>query len=481
MKYPSPGRFRSAEEFRAHLRSVTPDLDCDLALEGAAGPLGRPLEIGGRALANRFAVHPMEGWDGTRAGLPSEHTLRRWRRFGRSGAKLIWGGEAYAVRADGRANPNQLFLNADPSVDARGGLAALLGEVRAGHRAVGEDPDELFVGLQLTHSGRYARPDGRPAPRAACRHPLLDAPCGLGPDDPLLTDGELEAIGASFVRAAELAAEVGFDFVDLKCCHGYLLCELLGARTRPGPYGGSFENRTRFFRRVVADVRGACPGLALGARVSLGDVFPHSPDELTGVGQARGWERLVPYEHGFGVDRDDPRRIDPSEPLRFVGLARELGIRLVNVTLGSPYASPHLQRPAAYPPSDGYLPPADPLEGVAEHVRATRRCKERFPDLVVVGTGYSYLQEWLPHVAQHELRARRVDLVGLGRMVLSYPELPLDVLAGRALDRRRICRTFSDCTSAPRNGLVSGCYPLDPHYRELPEAARLRKLKGTPR
>jgi hypothetical protein len=146
----------------------------------------------------------------------------------------------------------------------------------------------------------------------------------------------------------------------------------------------------------------------------------------------------------------------------------------VNITVGSPYYCPHLQRPAYYPPSDGYLPPEDPLRGVIGHLNAVRRCKAAFPELPLVGTGYSYLQEYLPHVAQHEVGRGHVDLVGIGRMVLAYPELPADVLAGRPLDARRICRTFSDCTTGPRNGLVSGCFPLDPHYRALPEAALVR-------
>ena len=91
-----------------------------------------------------------------------------------------------------------------------------------------------------------------------------------------------------------------------------------------------------------------------------------------------------------------------------------------------------------------------------------------------MSSGYSYLQEFLPHVAQACVREGWFDAVGLGRMVLSYPELPADVLAGRPLARKQICRTFSDCTTAPRNGLVSGCYPLDPFYRERPERERAR-------
>lgn len=474
MRFRAPGKFRSAEAFREHLRTVAPELDCELDLAADGGALARPLVVAGRTLSNRFAIHPMEGWDGTDAGGPGEWTLRRWRRFGRSGAKLIWGGEAFAVTRDGRANPHQLCANPD----AAGHLAELLAEVRAGHREIGADPDELYVGLQLTHSGRFSRPTvAGPAPKIAFRHPVLDERFGIDADQALLTDAELEGIGAAYVAAARLARDAGFPFVDVKCCHGYLMHELLAARSRPGPYGGSFENRTRLFRRIVEAIRAECPELEIGVRVSIADRFPFTRG-ASGVGEPAHWQDHVPYECGFGVDPRDPCRFDLEEPLRFLELLQHLGIQLVNLTLGSPYYCPHLQRPAAYPPCDGYQPPRDPLADVAEHLLTTRAVKAAFPELVLVGTGYSYLQEYLPHVAAFEVGHGHVDLVGLGRMVLSYPELPRDVLAGQPLARKLICRTFSDCTTAPRNGLPSGCYPLDPEYRVRPEAAKLRAIQS---
>ena len=159
-------------------------------------------------------------------------------------------------------------------------------------------------------------------------------------------------------------------------------------------------------------------------------------------------------------------------------LADELDIELVNLSCCSPYYNPHIMRPASFPPSDGYLPPEDPLVGVARQINVVAAVKSQTPDLALVGTGYSYLQEWLPNVAQHVVRQGMVDFVGLGRMMLSYPELPADVLAGREMARKRICRTFSDCTTAPRNGLISGCYPLDEVYKAMPEAQILKAAKG---
>jgi 2,4-dienoyl-CoA reductase-like NADH-dependent reductase (Old Yellow Enzyme family) len=184
----------------------------------------------------------------------------------------------------------------------------------------------------------------------------------------------------------------------------------------------------------------------------------------------------VSYPHAFGGDGTG-LGIDLTEPSAFLDLLTRLGIELVCTSAGSPYYNPHIQRPAAFPPSDGYQSPEDPLVGVGRQIAATAKLKAQHPALLFVGSGYSYLQEWLPHVAQRVVRDGQVDMIGLGRMVLAYPELPADVLAGRPVTRKRICRTFSDCTTAPRNGLMSGCFPLDPFYKGLPEARALAQIK----
>jgi 2,4-dienoyl-CoA reductase-like NADH-dependent reductase (Old Yellow Enzyme family) len=187
---------------------------------------------------------------------------------------------------------------------------------------------------------------------------------------------------------------------------------------------------------------------------------------------------MLPYRWGFGVNAENPIEPDLTEAARFLSLLRELGIRLVNISAGSPYYNPHVQRPTLFPPSDGYLPPEDPLVGVARQMNAAHALKQEFPDLLIIGTAYTYLQDFLPNVAQAAVREGWVDSVGLGRMVLAYPELPMRVLEGRALDRKRLCRTFSDCTTAPRNGLPSGCYPLDAHYKKSEMAVQLSEIKN---
>jgi len=477
------GSLRDVNHFAEHLAALRLTIPCDRELlRGAESPLARTIVRGGIRIGNRFAVNPMEGWDGTPDGNPSEHTLRRWQRFGRSGAKLIWGGEAVAVCHEGRANPNQLL--AAPHTQA--GLASLKAALVAEHRQVSGSDDGLLIGLQLTHSGRYSCPNqkGRPEPRILYRHPLLDRRLNLPPDYPLLTDAEIEKIIEQFHAAAVMARELGFDFVDIKHCHGYLGHEFLSAHTREGKYGGSFENRTRFLREVVEGIRAAARGLQIGVRLSAFDAVPYRPDPAhstpgkPGPGIPEEHKHLIPYRWGFGVDQNDPTRPDLIETMRFFGLLGELGISLVNVTAGSPYYCPHIQRPAFYPPSDGYRPPEDPLVGVARQMEVTRQLNERFPELIVVGTAYSYLQDFLPQVAQAAVALGWADSVGLGRVVLSYPEMLSDVLNGRTFQHKLVCRTFSDCTTAPRNGLPSGCYPLDAYYKKSASAELLKVAKA---
>ncbi|MEO0529529.1 MAG: NADH:flavin oxidoreductase [Planctomycetota bacterium] len=472
MTYPKIASLKTCKAFQERLAELEIELPFAEAVEaGDASPLDSSIESNAGPIGNRFAILPMEGWDGTADGHPSDLTRRRWRNFGDSGAKLIWGGEAVAVRHDGRANPNQLVLNKATAPD----IASLRAELVTAHEQRFGDIGDLCIGLQLTHSGRYARPNDkkRLEPRIAYRHPLLDPRANVEDDRPLLSDGDLDQLVADFVAAAVLAKEAGFAFIDVKHCHGYLGHELLSGYDRPGKYGGDFEGRTRFLREVVAGVRAEASGLAIGVRLSIFDFKPFRPGEdRVGVPDADG-----DYRYAFGGDGTGAG-IDLSEPRRFLELLQELGIQLICTTAGSPYYNPHIQRPASFPPSDGYLPPEDPLVGVARQIEATAKLKAEFHEMVVVGSGYSYLQDWLPNVAQAAVLEGLVDSVGLGRMVLSYHDLPADTLAGTRLTRKRVCRTFSDCTTAPRNGMVSGCYPLDPFYKDRPERAELAKLKG---
>ena len=472
--YPRIASFKTTGEFRAYLKQskLTLELDDEL-IAGKDAPLAQPYRLSnGFVVGNRFCVLPMEGWDGELDGSPSELTIRRWQRFGSSGAKLVWGGEAVAVRQDGRANPNQLVINEKTLA----GLANLRESLIAAHTELFGKADDLLIGLQLTHSGRFCRPNDKKwlEPKIAYHHPLLDRKFGLPSDYVVMTDDDIARLIEDFVAAAQRAYRAGFAFVDIKHCHGYLGHEFLSAVERPGRYGGSFEDRTRFVCEIVAGIRATAPQLQIGVRLSAFDFVPFRPG-VNGMGEPERFDGAV-YRYAFGGDGTGVG-IDLAEPKKFLDLLASLDVKMVCVTAASPYYNPHLMRPAMFPPSDGYQPPEDPLVGVARHINVVKELKKYRPDVTLVGSAYSYLQEFLPNVAQHVVRNRHADFVGLGRMMLAYPDLVADVLAGNPLQRKRICRTFSDCTTAPRNGLVSGCYPLDEYYKQRPEAKELEVVK----
>jgi 2,4-dienoyl-CoA reductase-like NADH-dependent reductase (Old Yellow Enzyme family) len=457
------------------------DLPIDEVLEKAPdSPLAEPISVGGFQVGNRYCVHPMEGWDATSEGKPTPELIRRWERFGQSGAKFLWGMEAMAVRPDGRANPNQLVLSPDNVSAIRGAVDKAL----EAHAARFGSASDLLWGFQLTHSGRFSRPHDkkRLEPSLAYRHPILDGKFHLPADQPVLSDDAVKGLIEDFVAAAMLAEKSGAPFVDVKQCHGYLGHEFLSAFSRKGPYGGeSLEERSRFAREIIQGIRQAAPRLILGVRLSAFDFVPYKKGRNGSGGAPEDFSQLLPYRYGFGVRAENPLEADFSEPIRYLRLLREWGVAVVNVSCGSPYYNPHIQRPALYPPSDGYQPPEDPLVGVARQVAAVRRLKEAVPEMPLVSSGLTYLQEFLPLAAQALVRRGYTDFAGIGRMMLSYPGIVADSLEKGAIESRRICRTFSDCTTAPRNGLKSGCYPLDEHYKAMPEFARLREIKQADR
>jgi 2,4-dienoyl-CoA reductase-like NADH-dependent reductase (Old Yellow Enzyme family) len=272
--------------------------------------------------------------------------------------------------------------------------------------------------------------------------------------------------------------------VDVKHCHGYLLHEFLGAHTRVGKYGGSFENRTRILREIIAGIRASGNPIDVGVRLSAFDFVPFRADPAKsqpgklGPGIPEDFSHCLPYRYGFGVSVNNPVEFDLTETLKFADLCVELGVKVLNLSAGSPYYNPHIQRPAAYPPSDGYQPAHDPLIDVARQIQVVRQVKKHVgAKLAVIGSAYSYLQEYLPHVAQAVVRDGWTDMVGIGRVVLSYPNILADGLTNGVLTPKFICRTFSDCTTAPRNGMISGCYPLDRHYTAKPEFQQLKEVK----
>ena len=447
-----------------------------LSLSADLSSLFRPVPIGHRTAGNRLVVQPMEGCDGTLDGRPEELTFRRYRRFGAGGAKVIWG-EATAVCDEGRANPRQL-LAADHTA---AGLEQMLRECRAAHREACGGDGNLVVGLQLTHSGRYSHRK----PLLATHDPILDRltrdrASGKCVDSsyPLLSDDELKRIEDRFVAAARLAAKIGCDFVDLKQCHRYLLSELLAATNRPGSYGGSLDNRTRLVRNVVSRIRNDVPGLIVVTRMNAYDGIPYR-----GEGEGEGFiGRPCPHElplvTAFGTNRHDHLREELSEPMALARCLRDWGVSMINVSMGNPYSNPHNVRPAEFPPVDGYHAPEHPLLGVARHFRIARQIQAAVPEIPVVGSGYSWLQEFAPQAAAANVAAGDVALAGFGRATLAHPDFARALATEGRLNRKQICRTFSYCTALmrakdhPLGQYPTGCPPFDkevygPIWKEL--------------
>lgn len=475
--YPKITSFKTAEAFREHLKELGLDLKVDDAiLPAPESPLAQSVEYHGRKIGNRWCILPMEGWDCLPDGSPSDLTRRRWLHFAESGAKLLFGCEACAVMESGKSNTRQLMIT--PATMPK--LKALCSEMRLRHAMKFGTADDLYIGLQLTHSGRYSHPhdDAKLESVTAYCHPLLDERFHCTAAN-VVSDAGLRNIIRHFIAAAKLAKEAGFDFVDVKMAHGYLGHELLSAFERPGEFGGSFENRTRFFREIVEGIYREVPGLEIGTRFSIFDCLPFEkgPDKV-GIPMERNGVGVGNYKYAFGGDGTG-LGYDLTEPIQFLELCRSLGVELIGTTVCSPYYNPHFQRPAYYPVSDGYLPPEDPVVGAARQIDAVTKVKAHFKGtgMLFVGSGYTCLQEFLPQVGQPAVRSGKTDFVGIGRMVIAYPELPADSLKGGPLVTKHICRTFGDCTTAPRGGMVSGCYPLDDFYKSRPESERVKEIK----
>jgi NADPH-dependent glutamate synthase beta subunit-like oxidoreductase/2,4-dienoyl-CoA reductase-like NADH-dependent reductase (Old Yellow Enzyme family) len=431
--------YRSLAELGAEIAR----LGVGIPLQEGVGILAEPVTVGRFRLPNRFAVHPMEGFDSDTKGAPGPLSFRRYRRYAEGGAGLLWF-EATAVLWEARSNPGQLWLH-EGSVDA---FARLVAETRRTAReAWGREP---VLVLQLTHSGRYSKPAGVPRPLIAHHSPILDPLHRLPADYPLLTDDDLDRLQDHFVAAARLAARAGFDGVDIKGCHRYLAAELHASFTRSGRYGGSFENRTRLLRETMTRIREEVPGVFVTTRLNAYDA--------------------IAYPYGFGVSTYDYRVPDLSEPLRYVGLLKGMGIPLLNLSIGNPYYNPHYGRPYDFQVYGANLPEEHPLQGIARFLAITRTVQMAYPDLPVIGSGYAWLRHFMPNVAAAVVQSGGATLVGQGRGAFAYPDSVRDILAKGAMDPGKCCVTCSGCTQIMRDGAKTGCVLHDaevygPQYR----------------
>lgn len=398
--------------------------------------LDLPLNIHNREFRNRVVFHPMEGCDGTFGGAIGDLTRRRYHRFAASGAGVIWF-EATAVTSEGRANPRQLFINPE-TVDSFKALVSEIKEISAK-----ENGFEPIVIVQLTHSGRFSKPNGTPEPIVAYRNSLWEK----GKEDQpyvVAADEYLSAIPEKYRAAAQLAKEAGFDGVDVKCCHGYLFNELLSATDRDGIYGGSLENRTRLYFDCIDAVKDAVgDSLFVTTRLNACDCFP--------------------YPYGYGVSENN--EIDLTETKIIIKKLYEKGVRLINLTLGNPYLIPHINRPCINAPEDGET-------GLKRIYNVTKELNAEFPDVHFIASGLTYPAENAMAYAEKIIEEGVADFAGFGRLTFAYPSFYKDYLAEGKLDKSRLCLKCSKCSALMRAGTVAGCPVRDsevymPYYKKF--------------
>jgi len=393
--------------------------------------------IAGRSAPTRFCIHPMDGGDGAADGAPTNLTFRRYERYARGGSGLIWF-EATAVTTAGRSSPRQLLL----SEETVGDFGRLVDAVRAAARSTMGAGHEPILIVQLTHPGRFCRPGGKPRPFLVRRNPRLDEIQKIADDSPLEDDGAIDRLQDDFERTAHLAARAGFDGVDIKACHGYLVSDLLAAFTREeSRYGGAFENRSRFLLETAGRIRRTRPSLIVTSRINAFDGIDHP--------------------HGFGAARTDATTEDLSEPTALLDGLHALGAPLANVSLGIPYLNSHLGRPFDRPFKGAPLPSEHPLAGVARLVRITGALQKAVPDLPLVGTGYSWLRRFFPNVGAAAVAARKAAFVGVGRIAFAYPDFVRDLIDHGALDSEKVCVGCSSCSQIMRDGGRAGCVVRD--------------------
>ncbi|MBQ8524701.1 MAG: flavin oxidoreductase/NADH oxidase [Clostridia bacterium] len=414
-------------------------LSTALPFEEDVSILNTPLNIGSKVIPNRLVCQPMEGCDGTSDGIPDVLTKRRYRRFAEGGAGLIWF-EATAVMKEGRANPRQLYICED-NLDSYKRCVSEIKEL-----CLKKNGYEPVVIMQATHSGRYSKPEGVPAPLIAYNNPIFEKDSPISADR-IVTDDYLDRVGEALVSGASLAEKAGFDGVDIKCCHRYLNSELLSAYIRDGRYGGSFENRTRLLRESLRGAIENCSSdFIVTSRLNVYDGFP--------------------YPYGFGVKDDGSLEFDSTEPVKLIKELSSLGVELLDITMGNPYFNPHVNRPFA---TGGYDTDEHPLEGVARMLHGIAELKKNVPEMKLIASALTYLGVAAPHVASAFINNSSFDLAGFGRMTFAYPDFASDIIKNGRLEKNKICLCCSKCTHIMRTpGGTPGCVIRDRDpYAEL--------------
>ena len=394
--------------------------------------LAQSMTIGKRTVHNRLACQAMEGCDGKPDGSPGDLTIRRYDRFARGGAGIIWF-EATAVLSEGRANSRQLYIHGG-NLDEYKRFVADIKETAL--KANGYEP---LIIMQATHSGRYSKPQGVPAPLIAYNNPIFEKDASIS-ETCIVSDEYIDHVKDALVQGALLAEQAGFDGVDIKACHRYLNSELLSAYNRPGKYGGSLENRTRLLREGIIGAMEVCRSdFIVSSRLNVYDGFA--------------------YPYGFGVSKEGGIDFDPSEPVWLLKELRKSGVEFLNITMGNPYFNPHVNRPFVKGP---YVADEHPLVGVARILNGIAELKREVPDMKLMCSGISYLGVAAPHVVAAFIEKGGFDVAGFGRTIFAYPDFAKDVLKKGQMDKNKICICCSKCTEIMRTpGGTPGCVIRD--------------------
>lgn len=410
--------------------------------------LTTPVSFGGVTLPNRLGIAPMEGADGLPDGSPSDLTIKRYVDAAMGGSGMIWF-EAISIVPEGRSSAHQLMLTKD-NLDAFKRMTEAVKE--AGRKSGGFAP---YLVMQANHSGRYSNPDGRPAPMIAYRHPIYEK---LRPADDscIVSDDYLKKLEEMFGQASLLAKEAGFDAVDIKSCHGYLLAELSSAYNRPGEYGGSFENRTRLLKNGIAAAKAyEDENFLVTARIGIFDGFE--------------------YPYGFGVKEGEGAVPNLEEPVRLMKeLYADYGLEMVNLTLGNPYVSTHVTRPFD---QGKYVPDEHPLYGVARIINSIGEVKRNVPGMVISASGPSYMRQYSDLFAAGAVEEGLCDQMLFGRMSFANPEFPKQIAATGRMDAKKTCVTCGKCGDLIRAGRPTGCVVRNPqvylpYYQEFLAACK---------
>ena len=434
---------QSVKEKAAELGLCLPfaeDTDC----------LTQPIRVKNHLFPNRLGIAPMEGADALPNGAPSEFTTRRYVREAIGGSAIIWF-EAISIVEEGRSSSTQLLLTKDNLAQYK-----VLTETvkQAGLQANGFAP---YLVLQANHSGRYANPGNRPAPMIAYRHPKLER-YRAADDACIVSDDYLKNLEIKFGESASLAKQAGFDAVDIKSCHGYLLAELSSAYLRPGAYGGSYENRTRLLKNAI-----------LAAKVHEDDHFM--------VTSRLGIYDGYAYPYGFGVCEGGGLTPDLSEPIRLVQeLHERYGLAMVDLTMGNPYATTHVTRPYD---AGKYLPDEHPFVGLARMIGGIGAIKKAVPGLFIWASAPSYLRGYADLFTAGAVQQGLCDGMLFGRMAFADPDFANEIVRNGRIDPKRVCLTCGKCGDLIRAHKPTGCVVRDPKaflpfYRQFIEMQKVQ-------